>query len=104
MIKSEFAQILSGIHAAYPAEKITGDRTTVELWWQMLKDMPYMVAVKNLERHIKSCKFPPTIAEIRQERQMGFNNFVGRNYDMAKLECALLGTERLEEIEEVKEK
>lgn len=99
MSKNEFAQILSGIHAAYAAEKITGSKTTVELWWQMLKDMPYVVAAKNLEQHVKKCKYPPTIAEIRKEQPRGFNNFIGRNYDMVQLERALLGVDRPGEIE-----
>lgn len=102
MNKAEFSQLMAGMHSAYPGEKITGSENTVLLWWNMLKDMDYREAGRNLTDHIKTCKYPPTIAEIRKEQIRGFQNFTGRNYDMRKLELAMLGITSVSGIEEVK--
>lgn len=101
MNKTEFGNIMAAINAAYPSEKITQDANKVRLWWQMLTDMEYMVVAQNLQRHIKRSSFPPTIAELRGPSQV-FNNFTRRNYDMDKLEMALLGINKVTCIEDVK--
>lgn len=103
MTKSQFGSLMGAMNAAYPAEKITQNANKVRLWWEMLEDVEYSVAARNLQRHIKTNKYVPTIAEIRGSKASGFNNFTGRNYDMQKLELALLGVCRNEEIEDVKE-
>ncbi|MNW68002.1 Loader and inhibitor of phage G40P [compost metagenome] len=37
----------------------------LSLWNKMLSDIPAERATRNLQQHIKTMKFPPTIAEIR---------------------------------------
>lgn len=102
MNKAQFGNIMAAINAAYPAEKITQDANKVRLWWEMLNDLEYALVARNLQRHIKTNKFAPSIAELRGTQANGFNNFVGRNYDMRKLELALLGIKTFAGIEEIK--
>ncbi len=37
----------------------------ITLWTNMLSDIPFGHAIYNLEHHIKTIKYSPTIAEIR---------------------------------------
>lgn len=101
MNKNEFKNLMAAIHSAYPNEKITDDKNTVMLWWNMLSDREYRAISRNLEKHIKTCKFVPTIAELRAEPPKGFSNFAERTYDMKKLERALLGIEEVKGVEEI---
>lgn len=103
MNKTEFGYLMAAMNAAYPNEKITEDLKKTTLWFNMLRDMDYKTLAENLKRHIRTSKYAPTIAELRQEGPRGFNNFTGRNYDMDKLELALLGINPVKGIGEVKE-
>lgn len=51
------------IITAYPVVQMNDD--IVDMWTKMLSDIPIELAVKNLEQHIKTSKYPPTIADIR---------------------------------------
>lgn len=102
MKQVEFANIMAAMNAAYPHEKITCDSKKVKLWWNHLKDMDYKAVSKNLNQYIDVNEYPPSIADLRNKKPVGFDNFVGRNYDMNKLELALLGVNRVEGIEEIK--
>lgn len=48
--------------AAYPMAEINKEQ--IALWINMLSDVPYDKGLKNMELHIKSNRFPPTIADI----------------------------------------
>lgn len=48
---------------AYPTVELTDEMVT--LWEQMLHDVTYESAQRSLTQHIKTSKWPPTIAEIR---------------------------------------
>lgn len=100
MNRNEFVSLMSAINGAYPNEQITRDEKKVKLWWSMLSDMDYREAANNLYRHIRRCRYVPTIAEIRgEDGDKAFNNFRRRHYDMDKLEMALLGMDnRLEDV------
>ncbi len=103
MNQAEFANIMAAMNAAYPNEKITVDAKRVKLWWKKLSDMDYRTVSRNLSKYIDTNTYPPTIADLRGRRESKFNNFAGRNYDMDRLELALLGIKQVEEIEDVKE-
>lgn len=94
MNKKEFATIAMGIRGAYPKAQILETTEEKELWYGMLKDMPYMEVAGNLKRHIQHSEFVPTIAELRNEhRRMDNNNFKRRYYDMDNLEMQLLNAQ-----------
>lgn len=56
-------KILSLVTAAYPTVQLS--KEIVNLWTTMLLDVSFDNAVLNMERHIKTSKYAPTIAEIR---------------------------------------
>lgn len=102
MTRDEFKNIVKAIRGAYTNCAITTQQVFDE-WYALLGDMDYMIVSQNLQQHIKTNKFAPTIAELRGADKRGFNNFVGRNYDMPKLERALLGEKTYTSLEEIKE-
>lgn len=87
MTREEFKSLVKAMKGAYHNCPIT-TQEIFNLWYEMLKDLSYGRASASLRRHIRTCKYAPTIAEIRGSDR--FNNFVGRDYDMDKLEAALL--------------
>lgn len=102
MTRDEFKIIVKAIKGAYARCPITTQQIFDE-WYMMLGDMDYMTVSRNLKKHIRTNKFAPTIAELRNEMPKGFSNFTGRSYDMRKLELALLGVRPVAGIEEIKE-
>lgn len=67
MTKEETKELLTLIFTAYPNFEITKDR--IDLWVDMLTDAVFDKAKANTEQHIKTSKYPPTIAEIRGKPQ-----------------------------------
>ena len=54
----------------------------------MLKDLTYGMVSARLKTHIKTCKYAPSISELRGkagEKRNSFNNFHRRHYDMEQL-------------------
>ncbi len=103
MTREEFKNIVKAMRGAYTGCTVTTQQIFDE-WYMMLADMDYKTVSKNLMKHIRTSKYAPTIAELRQEQVAGFCNFTSRNYDMRKLELAMLGIQPARLIEEVKEK
>lgn len=101
MTREEFKNIVKAMRGAYPNCPVTTQQIFDE-WYMFLRDMDYQEVSFNLQRHIRKNKFAPTIAELRSESPAGFNNFSGRNYNMDKLELALLGVNTVMGIEEIK--
>lgn len=62
MNKAEVAKLLTVIKIAYPNFEVS--ESVVNLWYVMLKEMPFAKAERNLREHITKSKFPPTIAEV----------------------------------------
>ena len=53
----------------------------------------YGTVSARLKTHIKTCKYAPSISELRGmdgEKRNSFNNFHRRHYDMEQLERSLL--------------
>ena len=80
MTRDEFKIIVKAIKGAYARCPITTQHIFDE-WYTMLGDMDYMTVSRNLKKHIRTNKFAPTIAELRNEMPKGFSNFTGRNYE-----------------------
>lgn len=66
MTKNEFAKIVDAIKTFYPSDKVLPNKQAIQLWYQELLDVPYELAVMSLRKHVNTCKFPPTIAELRE--------------------------------------
>lgn len=52
--------------AAYPTVELSEEQVT--LWQEMLKDISFQAGMDNLKEHIRSNRFPPTIADIIQQQ------------------------------------
>lgn len=69
MTMAETAKILALIVAAYPGRGVKADEMTVGLWRDMFADddaREVMLAVKAM---FATCKFPPTIADVKEAMQ-----------------------------------
>lgn len=65
MQASEVAQLVAVIAAAYPSFEV--DKARIAVWVQMIGDLDYELAETAVRRHIALSRFPPTIAEIREQ-------------------------------------
>lgn len=66
MTKKEFALLASAIKTFYPREQLLPNTQAMELWFNMLGDIPYKVAEAALQKWVATNKFSPTIADIRE--------------------------------------
>ena len=66
MTKKEFALLASAIKTYYPREQLLPNTQSMELWFNMLGDIPYKVAEAALQKWVATNKFSPTIADIRE--------------------------------------
>ncbi len=64
MTKAEVAKLVAVMVAAFPNAKVTADTSSV--YERMLADLDYPVANAAVERLLATCKFMPTVAEIRE--------------------------------------
>ena len=67
MTRDEFKILAKAIKAAYPNQNILPDSESMSIWYELLKDLDYMVAQAAVQKHMVSSKFPPTIADIREK-------------------------------------
>lgn len=93
MTREEFKVIVKAMMAAYPQSCPVKTQDVFDMWYTMLKDMDYRTVSERLKKHIKTCKYAPSISELRGmdgEKRNSFNNFQRRHYDMERLERSLL--------------
>lgn len=67
MTKQEFGSIVSVIRGVYRDKTFLTDKEVKELWFEMLKDIPYEQAKSAVMKHAMTSKWTPTIAEIREQ-------------------------------------
>ncbi|GAA0390252.1 replicative helicase loader/inhibitor [Paenibacillus motobuensis] len=63
MRKGEIAKLLMILVENYP--NFDASETSVDRHLKYLHDFPFDIAVRNVEEHIRTSKYPPNIAEIR---------------------------------------
>ena len=68
MTQAEIVKLFKAITLSYPAFRLTDDlaKEQVLLWHEHLKDITFDHAMENLRRHVRTEKFPPTIADLRR--------------------------------------
>lgn len=64
MTKQEFSMYAMALRTFYPKEKLLQTQQAMELWYQLLKDIPYAKAQTELVEWTKSHRWSPSIAEI----------------------------------------
>lgn len=67
MEPNEFGLLINGMRALFPTANICPDRESKTIWYRVLKDLDFKQAEAAVLRHACSSKFPPTIAEIREQ-------------------------------------
>lgn len=70
MKNSEMAELFGLMMMAYPNSKMFERgmaplKATIELWTRALPDMDYWTGQQAMYRVVRTCKFPPTIAEFK---------------------------------------
>lgn len=72
MIKAEVFEILKVLKNSYYNFEITQEK--IDTWHLLLKNDCYKAVMKNVHRHVLEKKFPPTIAEIKENRNPAYRN------------------------------
>ena len=67
MKRDEFIDIMSGIMEMYPGRFESIGNFAMEMWYEGLMDLDFETAKKAVINHIKTSKFPPTVADIRDQ-------------------------------------
>ncbi len=65
MTREEFAIIFKVIKASYPNYVIFQEISTVEVWYEKLKDLDYKTVMNTANTYSNMNKFPPSIADLR---------------------------------------
>lgn len=66
MDKKEFAMFAAMIQTFYPKDNVLPTDQAMEMWYEVLKDIPFNVAQAFLNKWSMTNKWSPTIADIRQ--------------------------------------
>jgi len=66
MTEREFTTIVAGLKAIYSDPKYIEGKFAMDMWYGLLKDIPYDVANMATQAYMQSEKFPPTPADIRR--------------------------------------
>lgn len=67
MTSDEFLFLAKAMRAAYSQQSFLPDEESIRVWYRMLKDLDGKLVATAVYRHISTAKFPPTIAEIREQ-------------------------------------
>lgn len=67
MTFEEFQALAKGMKAVYGAQNFLPDAESVKVYFSLLLDLDYSAASAAIQRHMLTNKFPPTIADIREQ-------------------------------------
>lgn len=67
MERDEFKILVKGMKAVYAQPTFLPDKDAFDVWYELLKDIPYKVANVAIQKYMLTEKFPPTIADIREK-------------------------------------
>ena len=67
MTFDQWKVLVKGLKSAYPSPNFLPDAEAVKIWYQLLSDIEYEAANVAIQKHIMVSKFPPSIAEIREQ-------------------------------------
>lgn len=65
MTREEFKILVKGMKAVYAQVTFIPDQDAFNIWFEMLKDLPYQQVNMAIQKHMMTEKFPPTIADLR---------------------------------------
>lgn len=65
MKRDEFKILVKSMKAVYAQPTFLPDQDAFNVWYALLKDLPYELASMAVQKHMLTEKFPPTIADLR---------------------------------------
>lgn len=65
MERDEFKILVKSMKAVYAQPTFLPDQDAFNVWYALLKDLPYELASMAVQKHMLTGKFPPTIADLR---------------------------------------
>lgn len=65
MERDEFKILVKSMKAVYAQPTFLPDQDAFNVWYALLKDLPYELTSMAVQKHMLTEKFPPTIADIR---------------------------------------
>lgn len=65
MEREEFKTLVKGMKAVYAQPTFIPDQDAFNIWFELLKDLPYQQINIAIQKYMLTEKFPPTIADIR---------------------------------------
>lgn len=66
MTLKEFSILAKAMKAVFTQPTFLPDEYAIQIWYSLLKDIPYEVATNAVHKYIATSRFPPTIADIRE--------------------------------------
>ena len=63
----DFKILVKGMKSIWTKADFLPDGESIDMWYKLLKDLPYEYCSVAIERYAVLHKFPPTIAEIREQ-------------------------------------
>lgn len=67
MEREQFKVLVKGMKAVYTEPKFIPDADAFNVWYSLLKDLDYDVANAAVQKYMLINKFPPTIADVREQ-------------------------------------
>lgn len=69
MSYSEFVKLVKGMKSIWTHKDFLPDEYAVQMWYTILRDIPYEQAVMAIQRYASTNRFAPTPADIREQVQ-----------------------------------
>ena len=66
MEREEFKLIVKGMKAVYAQPTFIADADAFDMWYELLKDLPYQAVSLAASTHMARSPYPPTIADLRE--------------------------------------
>lgn len=67
MTFDEFKPLAKGMKAVYASQNFLPDADSIKLFYSLLSDLDYQLCSAAIQRYMLTHKFPPTIADIREQ-------------------------------------
>lgn len=66
MTRDEVKEVFKLLANVYSQFEVTKEK--IDIWFKLLKDHNPAIVMRNAERHVLESKFPPTIADLKEQR------------------------------------
>lgn len=67
MEREEFKTLVKGMKAVYAQPTFIPDQDAFNVWYELLKDLPYKQVSVAIQKYMLTERFPPTIADLRSK-------------------------------------